>query len=51
MVEENLTEIVMDNGYAKKEVKGLNYNIISSMIYEKSITDIRGKGLSTTVVL
>lgn len=51
IVEENLTEIVMDNGYTKKKVKGLNYNTISSIIYEKSVNNIKGKGLGTTVVL
>jgi hypothetical protein len=51
IIEENQTEIVMDNGYAKKRIKGLNYNTISSIIYEKAIKDIKRKDLSTIVVL
>ncbi|MBD7910644.1 hypothetical protein [Clostridium cibarium] len=50
ILEENLTEIVMDNGYIKKKIKGLNYNTISSIIYEKSVKDIKGKDFSTIVL-
>ncbi|MDS0528028.1 hypothetical protein NNC19_20240 [Clostridium sp. SHJSY1] len=51
IVEDNLTELVIDNGYTKKKIKGLNYSIISSMMFEKSTKDINRRDLSTTLVL
>lgn len=51
IVEENQTELVMNNGHIKKKLKGLSYSTISSSIYEKLMKDIKRKDLSTIVVL